>query len=87
MLNESSPSERSIAQGLGSLSSSIGQLMGSALVGAVAASHPNALGGSNYASAFLVISIIGAVLVVLAFGLKPRLQEQPAAIPALKTQA
>lgn len=65
MLNEANASERSVAQGVVALFSSIGQLSGSALVGAAAASRPGqALAG--YATAFLVVAIISALLVVLA---------------------
>jgi EmrB/QacA subfamily drug resistance transporter len=68
MLNESTSSERSIAQGVQSLFTSIGQLLGSAAVGAVAASRGGGLAG--YGSAFAMIGILGIILLVTAFGLK-----------------
>jgi len=74
MLNEANATERSVAQGVVALFSSIGQLSGSALVGAAAASRPGqALAG--YATAFLVVAIISALLVVLASFLKSRSAE------------
>jgi EmrB/QacA subfamily drug resistance transporter len=74
MLNEASASDRTSAQGLISLSTSVGQLTSSALVGAVAAS----LGGGvkGYGSAYMVIGIIAGVMVILTLGLKNRKQEQ-----------
>ncbi len=73
MLNEASIADRSSAQGLISLSTSIGQLASSALVGAVAAS----LGGGvkGYGAAYMVVGIIAGVMVLLTLGLKSRQQE------------
>jgi EmrB/QacA subfamily drug resistance transporter len=71
MLNEVDASERSVSQGVVTLFTSIGQLIGSAMVGAVAQS-----GGGNYATAFLAISGLGVVLVVLSVFLKPRAVEK-----------
>lgn len=73
MLNESARSDRSVAQGAVAMFSSIGQLVGSALVGAVADSQGG--GVSGYSSAFLVTGVLGILLVVLALGLKNRAAE------------
>jgi EmrB/QacA subfamily drug resistance transporter len=74
MLNEAAPSDRSVAQGAVALFGSIGQLTGSALVGAVADSQGGGVFG--YSSAFLVTGVLGLVLVFLAIGLKNRSAEQ-----------
>ncbi|HEX7556404.1 MAG TPA: MFS transporter, partial [Leptolinea sp.] len=68
MLNESSQSDRSVAQGVAALFTSTGQLLSGALVGAIAAS-------SGYPGAFLVIGIMGIGLIALATALKPRPEE------------
>lgn len=73
MLSEAPASERASAQGILTLEGSIGQLVGGALVGAIAAS----LGGSvtGLASAFFVTGVIMLVLTVLTITLKTRDQE------------
>ena len=73
MLNESPASERASAQGIMTLNSSMGQLLGGAVVGAVAAS----LGGgvSGYTTAFLVVGLVMLVMVLLTAGLKSRAAE------------
>jgi Kef-type K+ transport system membrane component KefB len=53
---------------------SIGQLLGSAVVGAVAASLPGAAG---FEAAFSLLGALGVVLLVLALGLKSHGQEAP----------
>ncbi len=70
MLNEAPAAERAAAQGILTLHSSIGQLVGGALVGAVAAS----LGGAavGLASAFFVVGVIMLVLSTLTILLKNR---------------
>jgi EmrB/QacA subfamily drug resistance transporter len=73
MLNESKSSERSIAQGVQSLFTSIGQLLGSALVGAIAASRGGGVVG--YSSAFTMIGILGFILMMITLGLKNRSNE------------
>jgi len=73
MLNEASTADRTSAQGLIALFTSIGQLTSSALVGAVAASMGG--GVTGYGTAYLVIGVIAAVMVVLSLGLKSREQE------------
>lgn len=73
MLNETVLHERAAAQGILTLNTSVGQLVGGAMVGAVAASF----GGGNYGYtfAFLIVGAIMAVMVVLTLGLKNRSAE------------
>lgn len=74
-LNETRASERSVAQGVVALFSSIGQLLGSVLVGAVAASGGGQSPAAGYTSAFLVVAVVSAVLLVVSFLLKNRAEE------------
>jgi len=73
MLNEAPPSDRAAAQGAITLFTSVGQLISSALVGAVAASQGGGVDG--YSAAYLVIGAIAVLMAVLAIGLKSRQQE------------
>jgi EmrB/QacA subfamily drug resistance transporter len=73
MLNEAPVSERAAAQGLLTLHTSIGQLVGGAMVGAVAASFGGGVRG--YAQAFLTVGLVMAVLSVLTLRLKGRAEE------------
>jgi EmrB/QacA subfamily drug resistance transporter len=76
MLNEASASERSIAQGVLALFTSTGQLLGSTLTGAIAASRAQAAGpAAGYSLAFLVIGAFSILLVLVAFLLKKRAAE------------
>jgi MFS family permease len=70
LLHESEAAERTVAQGIGTLSISIGQLTGGALIGAVITSAAAGLGG--YQAAFTVIAMVGAALVVTSVFLKRR---------------
>uniref|UniRef100_A0A7C4KGG6 MFS transporter n=1 Tax=Anaerolinea thermolimosa TaxID=229919 RepID=A0A7C4KGG6_9CHLR len=72
MLNEARPQERSVAQGVVTLFSSIGQLVGSALVGAVAASRASQSPLAGYSAAFLTVAAMGALLLMAAWFLKNR---------------
>lgn len=74
MLNEARPSERSVAQGITNVFISIGQLIGSALVGALAASSVDAVKG--YSNGYRLIGLVGFILVGLTFFLKNRAQER-----------
>ncbi len=76
MLGETGASERASGQAALALASSTGQLMGGALVGAIA----DSLGGGvpGYQSAYFVIGLLGVGLVVLALGLKGQAAEQAA---------
>ena len=73
MLNEASAADRTSAQGLITLFTSIGQLASSALIGAVAASMGGGVKG--YGAAYMVIGIIAGIMVILTLGLKNRQQE------------
>jgi len=70
MLNEAKESERASGQGVIRLFTGVGQLFGSALVGAVATSHGG--GASGLQNAYLFTGIIIVVLFILSFGLKSR---------------
>ena len=73
MLNEVAATERAAAQAAATLFTSIGQLVGAALVGAVIASMGGGLSG--YSAAYLTIGVVALVLTMLAVGLKPRSAE------------
>jgi len=73
MLNEASAADRTSAQGMISLSTSVGQLTSSALIGAVAASMGGGMPG--YGAAYMVIGVVAGLMVILTFGLKNRQQE------------
>jgi len=73
MLNEAPPSERASAQGILTLFSSIGQMTGGALVGAVAASYGGGVAG--YAAAFMAVGAVMLLLTLAALGLKGRAAE------------
>jgi EmrB/QacA subfamily drug resistance transporter len=74
-LNEAHASERSVAQGVVALFGSVGQLIGSVLVGAVAASGDRLDPASGYTHAFLIVAIISAILLLASFLLKNRMAE------------
>jgi Arabinose efflux permease len=77
-LNETTAAERSSAQGLVNVFTSIGQLVGAAVVGAVAASATSpALG---YTNAFFFIGWIGVALLVAAVFLKSQTDEARPAV-------
>jgi MFS family permease len=73
MLNEVPVMERAATQGILLIFISIGQLAGAALIGAIAASTPGQTTG--FGIAFLVMTVLSALLVILAFFLKNRKQE------------
>jgi len=73
MLNESPASERASAQGILTLFTSTGQLVGGALVGAVAASFGGGITG--YATAFLAVGLVMLIMTTLTLGLKSRAAE------------
>lgn len=76
-LNETTAAERSAAQGLVGTFTSMGQLLGSAVVGAVAAS--GATPSAGYNAAFAMIGVLGIGLLGAATLLKSRAAEaQPA---------
>jgi EmrB/QacA subfamily drug resistance transporter len=70
MLSESPASKRAAGQALININSSVGQLVGGALIGAVIASQGgNTLG---YQSAYLFIGCVAIVMTLLTLGLKKR---------------
>jgi EmrB/QacA subfamily drug resistance transporter len=77
MLNEAPTSERASAQGILTLFTSVGQMIGGAMVGATAAS----LGGSvrGFASAFLVVGVTALVLTFVTLSLKSQAEERATA--------
>jgi EmrB/QacA subfamily drug resistance transporter len=84
-LNETTKAERSAAQGLVNTFTSIGQLLGAAVVGAVAASA--AVAGDGYRAAFAMIGFLGVGWLVVAFFLKSRADEAKPAAAAVEEQA
>lgn len=73
ILNEAPPTARGISQGVLTLFTSIGQLVGAAVVGALVASHAGAPAGYS-----LAFGLIGAIMLVLAaagLGLKSHERE------------
>ena len=74
LLNEASEDNRAAAQGLLTVFLVVGQLLGAAIVGSVAASRGG--GAVGYQSAFLVLSVITASLTFIAFALKSRSAER-----------
>ncbi len=77
MLNEAPASERASAQGILTLNTSVGQMLGGAMVGAIAASFGG--GGSGFATAFLVVGVIAMLLTAVAFALKSQAEERATA--------
>lgn len=73
MLNEAPAEERGAAQGILTLFTSTGRLVGAALVGALVASRAGGVDG--YAHAFRVIGIAMLALSAISLGLKPRREE------------
>ncbi len=73
LLNEAGASERSTAQGVITVFGSIGQLIGSALIGGLAYSFGSGVRG--YSASFIVVGVIFVVLVASALFLKGRSAE------------
>ncbi len=73
MLNEAPASERGATQGILTLFTSVGRLVGAALVGALVASHGGTLDG--YGLAFRVVGTVMLVLAAASLGLKSRARE------------
>ena len=68
MLSESPASKRAAGQALININSSVGQLVGGALIGAVIASQGGTAMG--YQSAYFLIGFVAIVMFILAIGLK-----------------
>lgn len=73
MLSESPPEKRASGQALINFNSSTGQLIGSALIGAVIGSQGGKLIG--YQSAYLVVAVAAIIMVILTIGLKTRKEQ------------
>ncbi|HEY8483729.1 MAG TPA: hypothetical protein VIL13_03895, partial [Longimicrobiales bacterium] len=73
MLNEAPAGERGAAQGMLTLFTSTGRLVGAALVGALVASRAGSVDG--FAHAFRVLGLVMLALAVLSLGLKSRREE------------
>ncbi|HUP88185.1 MAG TPA: MFS transporter, partial [Longimicrobiales bacterium] len=73
MLNEAPPNQRAATQGLLTLFTSTGQLLGAAAVGAIVASHGSSVFGFDVA--FDVIGVCMLLLAAAAIGLKSRKAE------------
>ena len=73
MLSESPANQRAAGQALININSSVGQLVGGALIGAVIASQ----GGTSlgYQSAYILIGCIAIVMTLLTLGLKKRKEQ------------
>ena len=83
LLNEAQAGDRAAAQGLLTVFLAVGQLMGAAIVGGVAASRGGGVVG--YQTAFLVLAVLTAIMVVVATALKSRAAEEAAAAAAAST--
>jgi EmrB/QacA subfamily drug resistance transporter len=77
MLNEAPAADRAAAQGALSLFTSIGQLLGGATVGAVAASRGGGVPG--YQAAYLAVAAVALLLTLLSLALKGRTEEMATA--------
>lgn len=75
MLGETESSQRAPAQAILTTVISIGQMIGAALMGAVAVSQADTTAGS--ALAMLVTAVVMLVLVVVEIWLYPRMQTAP----------
>ncbi len=73
MLNEAPLSERASAQGILTLDTSIGQLIGGALIGAIAASFGGGVNG--YTAGFLTVGVVMLGMTALTWMLKGRADE------------
>lgn len=74
VLHEAGAEHRAAAQGLLTVFMSVGQLLGAAIVGGVAASRGG--GVTGYQAGFLVLGILSGIMLLVAFGLKSRAVEQ-----------
>jgi MFS family permease len=73
MLNEAAAGERASAQAVLTIFTSVGQLVGGALTGAVAASRGGGVAG--YSASFLLIGVVMLLLTLASLGLKGRAEE------------
>lgn len=70
MLVESPPKDRASGQALINIITSVGQLMGGALIGAVVGSYAGAILG--YQFAFMVMGFVAVIMTILSIGLKSK---------------
>ncbi len=73
MLNEVVSSERALGQGIITLFTSTGQMIGATLIGIIVASMSTKLDG--YSKSFLVIAMIALTVMVISYRLKSRTEE------------
>jgi MFS family permease len=73
LLNEAAEGDRAAAQGLLTVFMAIGQLLGAAIVGGVAASRGG--GAAGYQAAFLVLATLAAIMTLVATALKSKARE------------
>jgi MFS family permease len=74
VLHEARPEDRAAGQGLLTVFLSVGQLLGAAIVGGVAASGGG--GTAGYQAAFLALAVLTGALCLVAMALKSRRVEQ-----------
>lgn len=80
MLNEVNASERALGQGIITLFTSTGQMIGATLIGIVVASVSSRIDG--YSNSFLIIAIIAVVVMLISYRLKSRSEELASASAA-----
>ena len=80
MLGETEPSQRAPAQAILTIVISVGQMIGAALMGAVAVSQVDTTAG--YALAMVVTAGVMLALLVVGIWLRPRMQTAPESAPA-----
>jgi multidrug resistance protein len=80
LLNEAQEGDRAAAQGLLTVFLAVGQLLGAAIVGGVAASRGGGVVG--YQTAFLVLAALTAVISLVAVALQSRAAERAATNPS-----
>ena len=73
VLNESPLKDRAAAQGLLSITTSFGQIIGAALLGAIITSQGSNISGYNISYAFL--AVVAFIMFLLALKLKTRADE------------
>ncbi|MGI9341783.1 MAG: MFS transporter [Gammaproteobacteria bacterium] len=77
ILEEARPEDRASAQGLLNIFLAIGQLLGAAIVGAVATSRGG--GETGYQAAYVVLAALSCAILALSFRLRKHLAAAPAA--------
>ena len=73
MLVESPAKERASGQALINIITSVGQLMGGALIGALIGSYAGTILG--YQLSYSIMGVIALIMTILAFGLKSKKQQ------------